>query len=529
MSGLSEFAVERPRISKVLAGVIAIAVALAAGKTASHLRDAERLSQLETVVKRRGIEMMAQTLDGGIMGAVILLGLADKDIKRDVHQEGPPNEPVVAEKLEILGRAVGAQGVFVVGEDGVVRSSWDSTGRSSTGVDVRFRPYFKMAIQGRESVYAAVSLARGDRALYFSAPVQPGNVRGGQASGALVAWTTLNAVDGLLKDPADIALLLSPQGVVFASSRPDWVGYLVGRAQPERLKAIRELKQFGNMFEGREPSVLPVNIDGGIHESGGHRFAVASAPVQWNDPSGDWQLVLMEDLSGRANWATSIWIGAATGLGLLLVLMLTLDILRKQHAQRIAAARLEAYAKAQEANAEQKSRLAAAGVRFQHATTLADLAGAFLSEGHSQLGALQGVVYAFKPGIEDVLYRIASYACASDLPPSLALGQGLLGECAVARSLRVIDAPEGGAWEIRSGLGSGRPGALVLVPVMLQGVLLGVVELAFLDRPSESRLDLLKALTDLFAINMEIQRRNLRAPDAGEAAVQRENDLGWRT
>jgi C4-dicarboxylate-specific signal transduction histidine kinase len=519
MNRISKFAAEKSRIALILAGAIALAAALAAAKAAHGWREAGRLSLLETAVARGGIEIMAQTLDGGIMGALTLLGLADKDIKRDVLRDGLPNEAPVVEKLEILGHAVGAQGVFVVGEDGLVRSSWDSSGKPSTGVDVRFRPYFRTALQGKENVYAAVSLARGDRALYFSAPVLAGNARGGAAQGALVARTELLAVDELLKERSDIALLLSPQGVVFAGSRPDWIGFLANQPTPERMRAIRELKQFGNMFESREPSVLPMDIDDGIHRFEGRRFAVASAKVQWNDPSGDWQLVMMEDLSRTVAWGNSIWVGGAAGWGVLLVLLLALNILRNQHARGIAAVRLEAYAKAQEASAEQKSRLAKAGIRFQQAATLGDLARAFLSESHDQLDALQGVIYVLEPGSDGVLSLAASYACISDLPPSLSLGQGILGECAIERRLRVIDTPEGGAWEIRSGLGNKRPEALVLVPVMLQETLLGVVELAFFHPPGERRLDLLKELTALFALNLEIQRRNRRTPDAGEAAV----------
>lgn len=527
MNRISEFVVEKSLVSRIVAGVIALTVALTVGKAAHGWREAERLSLLETAAKRSGIEMMAQTLDGGIMGALVLLGLADKDIKRDVRREGLPNEPAIAEKLQILGRAVGAQGVFVVGEDGVVHSSWDSTGKPSTGVDVHFRPYFKMAIQGKESVYAAVSLARGDRALYFSAPVLLGDMRGGEAQGAVVARTELGAVDALLKEHSDIALLLSPQGVVFASSRPDWVGFLAGQATPQRLKAIRELKQFGNMFESREPSVLPVAINDGIRPFEGNRFAVASARVQWNDPSGDWQLVLMEDLSSSVAWANSAWIGGAAGLAALLVLLLVLNILRNQHARSIAAIRLEAYAKAQAASAEQKSRLAAAGIRFQQASTVAELARSFLSEAHDQLDALQGVIYVLEPGSEDILRQAASYACVSDLPPVLALGQGMLGECALERKLRVIEAPEGAGWEIRSGLGCRQPGALVLVPVILQEVLLGVLELAFFHPPGKQQLDLLKELANLFALNLEIQRRYHLTPDAGLSAVHKENIMEW--
>ena len=50
-----------------------------------------------------------------------------------------------------------------------------------------------------------------------------------------MARTGLQKVDELLRGKADIALLLSPQGVVFASSRKEWIGHLSGTPTPERL------------------------------------------------------------------------------------------------------------------------------------------------------------------------------------------------------------------------------------------------------------------------------------------------------
>ena len=138
--------------------------------------------------------------------------------------------------FESVGRSYDAQGVFLVPRDGVITLSWDSAGKPSTGLNVKFRPYYQMALKGKNNVYAAVSLARGDRALYFSAPVFLGTTNGSESVGAVVARTGLQKVDELLRGKADIALLLSPQGVVFASSRKEWIGHLSGTPTPERLQ-----------------------------------------------------------------------------------------------------------------------------------------------------------------------------------------------------------------------------------------------------------------------------------------------------
>lgn len=87
---------------------------------------------------------------------------------------------------------------------------------------------------------------------------------------------------------ASVRLLLSEerlegQGVVFAVNRSEWVGSLAGKATPERLTAIRQLKQFGAMFENRDPPPLPFDPTDGLISIEGKDYALASAKVLWND------------------------------------------------------------------------------------------------------------------------------------------------------------------------------------------------------------------------------------------------------
>lgn len=506
MRRLADFVVERPRWAWGMAWLIVLAAALGGAALLRELHERERLAALETSVQRTAVELMAQTLDGHVMGALNLLGLVNEEVKADARGDGPPNTPAILPTLESLGRAMGTQGVFVIGHNGVVRSSWDSSGKPSTGLDVRFRPYFRTALRGQENVYAAFSLARGDRALYFAGPIRAAGSRHDEVAGVVVARTDLAVVDGLLRFRSDIALLVSPQGVVFASSRPEWVGTLAGDSSPERLHAIREQKQFGSLFELRDPSPLPVALTPGRQEFDGRRYATAVAPVPWRDPAGDWQLVLLEDLSHGA-WSDYLSIVIGSGALTLLLLTLFLKMLQGRYTQQVAADRLAVYAQAQAAGIEQKARLADAGLRFQQTASAAELAAAFLSEAHALVEALQGVVY----GLDEeaaVLGCLGSYACAQPPAATLNLGDGLLGQCAADRQARVVVMPEDDSWVLHSGLGNTRPECLLLLPVLLQERLLGVVELAFLREPDRDRLALLEELVGRFALNLEIQRRN---------------------
>lgn len=517
MNRIAKFVVDRFWLVATIVLLAAAVAGLLAVQTARDLREGERLDHLETDAQRRSVEIMSQTLNGNLMGSVAMLGLINPDVKTEALGKLPANNPRVLPALESIGRSYDADGVFVVAENGIIASSWDNAGKPSTNLNVKFRPYYQMAMQGMDNVYAAVSLARGDRSLYYSTPVFSETTNGTQAIGAVVARTGLLKVDNLLRDKADIALMLSPQGVVFASSRPEWIGHLAGTPSPERTRAIRSLKQFGNMFENKEPIILPVTVDTGRLVFENRRYAVASAPVKWNDPFGDWTLVMFEDLDRTVPLAGYIWIGVGTAMLLLLIGLLMLNMLRSHHVQLLTSHELTAYARAQEASAERKSRTAQVAVRLQRAKTAAELAGAFLDETHAILGSLQGVLYVATAG--DSLHLAGSYACAEEPPAEIGLGEGLLGQCAVERRLRVIiTMPENFAM-IRSGLGETAPAAVMIAPVLLNETLLGVVEITLLHAPDAAELEQFEELSKLLAMNIEIVSRNTHTEEILSATL----------
>src|SRR5665647_1990719 len=124
-------------------GAILLSAAVALG-----IIEATRLSlesdykeALETEVTRRGFEVMAQTMNGNVMGAVSALGLVDQLIKRVARGEIPLDTPVVMESVQAIGQSYEANGVYLVNPDGVIKSSWDTVGVPLTGVDVKSVSY----------------------------------------------------------------------------------------------------------------------------------------------------------------------------------------------------------------------------------------------------------------------------------------------------------------------------------------------------------------------------------------------------
>ena len=303
-------------------GAILLSVTVALG-----IIEATRLSleydykeALETEVTRRGFEVMAQTMDGNVMGAVSALGLVDQLIKRVARGEIPLDTPVVMESLQAIGQSYEANGVYLVNPDGIIKSSWDTVGVPLTGVDVKFRPYFQIAMQGKMNIYAAIGTTTGMRSLYFAAPLYDAVSAKAPIIGAVVARLGLERVDSVLRAWSGPAFLLSPQDLVFASTREEWIECLAGQCTPERLKAIRTLKQFGKVFDSGTPRTLPFDLTSDIVSIENHRYAVARTPLQWNDPNGPWTLVLLGDLDMLLPASRRTLIGLTSG-----VLMLTLS------------------------------------------------------------------------------------------------------------------------------------------------------------------------------------------------------------
>jgi PAS domain S-box-containing protein len=214
----------------------------------------------------------------------------------------------------------------------------------------------------------------------------------------------------------------------------------------------------------------------------------------------------MEDLSRTAS-VNSLWKGGlSAGLLVLLFQLLLFSMLRSHHAKFLAGQELEEYAHAQETAAAHKVRLAAAALKMQQARTLTELARVFLAETHSTFGALQGVVYVAED-TDNQLRLVGSYACA-DLPAeTLTAGEGLLGQCVIERSSRLIETDPANFAMIRSGLGETRPAALILSPVLLGQSLLGVTEIALLHLPDSGEQEQFEELVRLLAMNIEIVGR----------------------
>lgn len=520
MDLLAKAFVAHSRIAWTLLLAISLGLAFLTAENVQNFREQERLSQLKIDTELRGIEVMSQTLNGNHMGALGLLGLIDQEVKREALNELAPNSPPVATLMENITRAHHADGTFIVGQDGTIKSSW-GVGKPLTGVDVKFRPYFQRVFQGKQNVYAAIGTTTGRRTLYFAAPIHDSNSEESPTIGAVVIRAGVERLDTVLNGTSDIALLLSPQGVVFASNRPEWIGRMEGQATPARIQEIRKVKQFGTMFDTKDPEPLPLALEPGIVSLEGRHHAVERTKVEWNDQQGAWTLVMIEDLSRTVPINQRLWVMAGSSALLLIMCGLLFGVLRGHHLQALTAQTLAVNVQAQQESAQRKAAIAAAAILMQQTRTTEELANLFLHEMHSLLGVLQGVMYVIADDAGNMVLT-ASYACHEPPAQNLAPGEGLLGQCAIERRLMVVQTPER-YWQIHSGLGSSLPIATMLVPITLHEELLGMVELALLKPVTDGERELLLEMIPLLALNIKILLRSKQTEEilATTAAAER--------
>ncbi|MCP4107033.1 MAG: PAS domain-containing protein [Desulfobacteraceae bacterium] len=116
---------------------------------------------------------------------------------------------------------------------------------SFVGENFTFRPYFQNAIQGIPATYLALGTTSEKRGAYNSHPVY---IKEKDAPvGVAVIKTSVELIENELNLGDDeIVLVTDSQGIVFISSRKDWLCHTLYKLSDEEISRIAESKQFGS-------------------------------------------------------------------------------------------------------------------------------------------------------------------------------------------------------------------------------------------------------------------------------------------
>jgi PAS domain S-box-containing protein len=249
---------------------------------------------LDNRTQRESDNLLQLTLSSKGMGAVQLAGLLNREIQQSsLLAQGSKAR---SEALQVLAAGVGANHAFVTNSAGMIVRDWDQLGRHVVGQDVSFRSYFQQAMAGHENVDAGVSLNTGKRMLYVAAPVSHDRNLGSQITGAVVARFEMELVDAFLAGWNDtIGLLVSPDGVVMASNREQWLMRAVGLLPSSRQQQLFASRQYGQQFAPtRRQQGLPA-LDSDRVTIEGVTYLVSRVPVEWHALKGKWHLFLLVD------------------------------------------------------------------------------------------------------------------------------------------------------------------------------------------------------------------------------------------
>jgi len=169
-----------------------------------------------------------------------------------------------------------------------------------------------------------------------------------------------------------------------------------------------------------------------------------------------------------------------------------------------------------------KTQLAAIIGELQSAADPAELTARFFSTLAPLLGICRGVLYAHQP--EGTLTRQGGYADGGAVT-TIALGEGLLGQCAVERKPITLAPAPAEFLRVGSALGSATPAQVHLLPLVRRKRLLGVLEIASFEALEPPQRDLLDQVVPILAMNLEILERTMRTRQLLEESRHQEELL----
>ncbi|SFM58632.1 HAMP domain-containing protein [Variovorax sp. OV329] len=161
-----------------------------------------------------------------------------------------------------------------------------------------------------------------------------------------------------------------------------------------------------------------------------------------------------------------------------------------------------------------KTNLAKFSRMLQGQKDLLTVGQLILSELAPVVGAQQAEFYVLETGAGQAarLKLVASYASSGQtaLGKELELGQGLIGQCAVDKTKVLLTNVPNSAFRVATGLSESAAMDIIVLPIVFEGEVRGVMELASLERFNPSHQAFLDQLTESIGIVINTISANMR-------------------
>ncbi len=187
------------------------------------------------------------------------------------------------------------------------------------------------------------------------------------------------------------------------------------------------------------------------------------------------------------------------------------------------------------ANKEQdwlKTNLAKFGGMMQGQRSIASLARLVMSELTPLVSAQQGLLYVLENEDETpMLQLLSSYAFESrkQLSNRFSLGEGLVGQCALEKKTILVTDVPGDYLNVRSGLGKAPPSNIIVLPVLFEGQLKAVIELASFQQFTPIHVTFLDQLVQSIGVVFNMIGASMRTEELLQELQRSNSELGNRS
>jgi two-component system C4-dicarboxylate transport sensor histidine kinase DctB len=242
--------------------------------------------------------------------------------------------------LKSINALVGSSDIYVIAPGGetVAASNFD-TALTFVGENFSYRPYYQDAIAGGSGRFFALGTTSLKRGYYFSAPI----VDDGSILGVTVFKVDLDQIEASWTGGDYEIVVHDPEGIIFMTSRPDWLYSSLLPLTPERIarteasrryaeRPLRELPIHASVASGRD--LLRIGTGGQQQE-----YLVQAVDM----PDAGWRVVV---LSNTRSVYGQVWTSVAAAMLLVALAGLAGAILLQRRARL--AERLELQRAAQE-------------------------------------------------------------------------------------------------------------------------------------------------------------------------------------
>lgn len=209
---------------------------------ADAIKDAERRAVSRLAMIHKNIDGF---LSENIKPVETLAGLRELRL-RLIHRDDKKIQQQANQILDHFQYSLKTDVCYLMDQTGLtVASSNRDAIDSFVGKNFSFRPYFKLAFKHPPATYLALGTTSKRRGVYFSYPVRDDVI--GHNIGVAVIKTPIENIEKELGTMTDeMVMVTDPHGVIFISTRKDWLYHVLSPLSPHEKNKISRSRQFGN-------------------------------------------------------------------------------------------------------------------------------------------------------------------------------------------------------------------------------------------------------------------------------------------